>query len=257
MAQAASTRSRRLPRIPASPAAWPHTPPGATLTWRSMQSNSGGYLLHVLGHLPVRAGAPPGRDVPASRTGRVHGADQLEPGGQVQRAPARATVTALLQGLAQASSTSREIPAAHPGRARRCGPGISPGRMAAACQRRGGCRVMGRAEGPPGQQGCPGSVIPATDQMPEVLRASARVISGRMEGSRLASMDLPEPGRRSSAGYGLLPRRSPVPASRFPVPSRPPGPAGLPFPPPAPRRERGRGALPPQVGGRAATVSTP
>ena len=48
-------------------------------------------------------------------------------------------------------------------------------------------------------RGWAGSVIPATEYTSVVCRDSCRVISGRMDGSRRASMDLPEPGEPISS----------------------------------------------------------
>ena len=72
-----------------------------------------------------------------------------------------------------------------------------------------------------------GGASPATDQMPETSSASSRLISGRMEGSRLASMDLPAPGEPISSR--LWPPAAAISRARlafsWPITSRRSGPA--------------------------------
>ena len=62
-------------------------------------------------------------------------------------------------------------------------------------------------------RGCLGSVRPATDQTSVASRDSCRVISGRMEGSRRASMDFPAPGLPMSST--LCPPAAAISSARF------------------------------------------
>ena len=119
-----------------------------------------GDLLHIPGHLPVRTGAPAGGMAPPSAPAGVHGAYQLEAGGQMQRAsgPGHGDL-AVFQGLAQGL---QNIPVKFRELVQKqhavVGQGDFPGPKhgAAAGKSRGGSGVMGAAEGPPGQQGVEG-----------------------------------------------------------------------------------------------------
>ena len=115
-----------------------------------------GDLLHILGHLPVRTGAPArGMPPPAAPAG-VHGAHQLESGGQVQRpAGAGHGHGAVLQGLAQGlQHIPVELRQLVQEQYAVVGQGdlSRPQQRPAAGQGRGGGGVVRTAEGPAGQQ---------------------------------------------------------------------------------------------------------
>ena len=92
---------------------------------------------------------------------------------------------------------------------------ISPGRSSGPPPVRAAADAVwwGLRKGRRVSRGCCGSASPATDQMPETSSASSRLISGRMEGSRLASMDLPAPGEPISSR--LWPPAAAISRARF------------------------------------------
>ena len=118
--------------------------------------------------------------------------------GRCSVPPERATVTSpSSRGWRRASSTSRWNSGSS---SRNSTPlwarEISPGRSSGPPPARAAAEAVwwGARKGRRVSRGRFGSVSPATDQMPETASASSRLMSGRMEGSRFASMDLPAPG---------------------------------------------------------------
>ena len=107
-------------------------------------------------------------------------------------------------------------------------------------------------------RGRSGSASPATDHTPEAARASSRLMSGRMEGRRLASMDFPAPGDPMSKR--LCPPAAAISRARFtfswPITSRRSGrPASS--SPGVQAGAGGRRASPRRWAVSAATFSTP
>ena len=114
----------------------------------------------------------------------------------------------------------------------------------------GGDGVVGRTEGPLGEQGCSLLVKPITEWIWVASRASRRVMGGRMEGRRRASMLFPDPGGPIMAALWPRRRRFPAPASLAPGPG-PPRNRGRAAPPALPDQGgAGRWAPPGEVGGQ-------
>ena len=121
----------------------------------AVQKRSGD-LLHVPLHLPGRAGAPSRGVSPPAAAAGVHGGDELEPGGQMQRAGGAGHGDgALLQGLAHGlQHVPAELRQLVEEQHAVVGQGHLPGPQLGASAGEGGGRggVMGSAEGTPGQQ---------------------------------------------------------------------------------------------------------
>ena len=135
--------------------------------------------------------------VPAALAG-VHGAHQHEAAGVRHRARRAGYGHHAVLDAAGAAPRARrgETPAARPETARRCGRGSSP-RAGAARRRRG--PPQRSCDAARGRAACPqlaerGSLGRRRSVSPSWLIISSRLMSGRMETIRLASMLLPAPG---------------------------------------------------------------
>ncbi len=151
--------------------------------------------------------------------------------GRCRVPPARVTVTRpSSSGWRRVSMPSGGTRAARPETAPRCGPGITLPAGAPVRRRSGrgrerydGARGRGRARSSP----VPPGSVPAMEWILVASSASSGLMSGRMEGSRLASMLLPDPGGPISsrlwepAAAISMARRAPA----CPITSRRSGPA--------------------------------
>ena len=116
-----------------------------------------GDLLHIPLPVPLGAGAPPVRVPPPAAAAGVHGADELEPGGEAQGAPGPGDGDLpVLQGLAEnLQGVPAELRQLVQEEDPVVGQGDFPGPHGgpAAGEGGGGDGVMGAAEGTAGQQG--------------------------------------------------------------------------------------------------------